>query len=233
MKLLLYCTKAKPYLIHESGDYDCDDMCCSYNNFAIVDKQNLYNDDISLQETLNGKIVAECDFEVEKYLTEKSLFSNELRIVNKHLYEGVAKYSETEKMLDNLLKQSCLNIKELTKYMGTEISVIIQKDLYAIHIKNLVIYDEPKELREYCYGVYPRTNSIIDQFKINDYSSISVMYECDKAPKNMARVFTWDWNEGKSDDTYVLISVKPEELCRILNEEQTILLKKRVLKEME
>lgn len=206
-KMLLYCTKLNPFLINDCGKFYLDNK--TYNYY--------WKKGMIAPEHLNGKIVGECDFEVEEiYFQDGTLDQAELGITG----------WRTNKLVEfNLLSKSCLSYNQLVDYLKNN-------DGYAIHIKNLKIYDKPKKLREYCYGVYPRTNNIIDQFKINDYSSISVMYECEKAPKNMARVFTWDWNEGKSDDTYVLISVKPEELCRILNEEQTILPRKRVLKEM-
>ena len=50
MKLLLYCTKKKPYL----NDYTKTEYC---NEYVLMDKN---------VNALNGKIVAECDFEVEK-----------------------------------------------------------------------------------------------------------------------------------------------------------------------
>ena len=47
-----------------------------------------------------------------------------------------------------------------------------------------------------------------------------------KAPKNMMKVCEWDIEDK------VLISIKPEDLCKILNGEKTIEVRKVVLKEM-
>ena len=68
MKLLLYCTKAKPYL------YKTEDT--TYPAYPIgyhMDKDlKLKLSNTNELANLNGKIVAECDFDVETYLTEKS-----------------------------------------------------------------------------------------------------------------------------------------------------------------
>ena len=50
-------------------------------------------------------------------------------------------------------------------------------------------------------------------------------YGVNKAPQNMMRVY-------KDGPTYILISVRPEWLCKILNHKKTIEVRKKVLKEM-
>ena len=57
MKLLLYCTKAKPYL-YKTEKPMIEKMFGDYH--TQLNKALLNND------CLNGKIVAECDFEIEK-----------------------------------------------------------------------------------------------------------------------------------------------------------------------
>lgn len=54
MKILLYCTKSKPYLIGRKY---------SSNKYYLV-KDNSFMD--ARDYIHNGKIVAECDFEVEE-----------------------------------------------------------------------------------------------------------------------------------------------------------------------
>lgn len=39
-------------------------------------------------------------------------------------------------------------------------------------------------------------------------------------------------NNTITDNQYIIISCSPKELCNILNDKQTILIRKRVLKEM-
>lgn len=55
----------------------------------------------------------------------------------------------------------------------------------------------------------------------------ALLYCTKKAPQNMMRVI-----DAYGDDEYILISVRPEWLCKILNGEKTIEVRKKVLKEM-
>lgn len=168
MKLLLYCTKAKPYL----NDYRLMENC---NQFVVMNKS--YNN-------LNGKIVAECDFEVE----EANYRSGEF-VCNRYYLE--------------ILKKSCLTDKQMYDYLKGEKG-------YAIHIKNLHIFDEPKELSECHYLTLEK--GFLRQIK--------------KAPQNMCYALTTRYDKD------ILISIRPEWLCKILNGEKTIEVRKKVLKEM-
>lgn len=171
MKLLLYCTKAKPYLRDYRGK-------AIYNRFVISPTDRPFTSD-DTQPILNGKIVAECDFEVE-----------DLRIVDDDPLG--AYWYETKTLSENeVLEKSCLTSDELYEYLGE------YNDGYAIHIKNLHIFDEPKEF-------------------------------CGKFIPSIKYVYTYDNNEK---DT-IGISISPQELCKILNGEKTIEVRKKVLKEM-
>ena len=204
-KLLLYCTKAKMLLRKSTKDKDY--YLDNGSEFNIIPKEDY---------VLNGKIVAECDFEVEKIKWES--FPG----IDGNPFDMYATWKCNQAYL---LEHSCLTFQQLDDYLEGN-------NGYAIHIKNLHIFDSPKELSNYCYGVYPNTNKIIDEFKAGDYSSITNMYECDKAPKNMTRVFTWEWNSGNSEDTYVLIPVSSKELRDILEGEKSIIIRRKALKEM-
>lgn len=169
MKLLLYCTKRKPDIMTVEYVAGPDNYC-------------------KLKEThFNGKVVAECDFEIKEL-----------------------KYSE------ELLKKSCLTASELFEYIKKS------NTAYEIHIKNLHKFAEPKELRKF--------------FRAKSVDGHSPCWNCKrfgsgcercniKAPQNMMYVF--DGEEKK-----VLISIRPEWLCKILNGEKTIELRKKILKEM-
>lgn len=67
----------------------------------------------------------------------------------------------------------------------------------------------------------------ISNLKIFDKSKELYDYNIEKAPQNMMRVF--DANGNK----YILISVRSEWLCKILNGDKTIEVRKQVLKEMK
>jgi len=176
-KLLLYCVKAKPYIM-------------KYKDGKYKEIANFYNkQDLATYDLLNGKIVGECDFEVEE-------------IINYH--NSVTYYTQSLNQQE-LLNKSCLGICELDNYLKG-------KNGYAIHIKNLHIFDEPKELYE-CL-IHPKIES--------------KYYGCEhlsKAPQNMMYV-------ELDDIRHILISIRPQWLCKILNDEKTIEVRKKILKEM-
>ena len=189
MKLLLYCTKAKPYL-RKLDNY-------------FLDKHNVKFYWAKGQTTayrLNGKIVAECDFEVEKLFIKY----------------GEGWQTETIKGTENIEKLSCIDRRTLYEYCKGK--------GYAIHIKNLHIFDNPKELSDYYkYIDKPIINApqnMMKAFSIKEYSRRYVengyVYEV----------------RGDDITDYVLISIRPEWLCKILNGEKTIEIRKKVLKEM-
>ena len=187
MKLLLYCTKAKPYLT----------MTTDFVSFRRFD---CYDRDFGC---LNGKIVAECDFEVEEI--EKGYGIHHTSFDEEGYFDDFYDYMTKTIDEDILLKRSCLNVVELETYNPN----------YVIHIKNLHIFDEPRELSDYLNNKY--WNSHFGNDRVS------------KAPQNMMRVYKLkdiEWEE------YILISIQPQWLCKILNGEKTIEVRKKVLKEM-
>ena len=195
MKLLLYCTKAKP-ILYKPFELDC---------FPNDEASRFYLGDdrtIEIDEELNGKIVAECDYEVEKIIYRETTKNN---------------YSFGTETLtpDELLDKSCLTILELCKYIGSNKKWIKGDYGYAIHIKNLNIFNEPKKLTD-CYRIIPP-----DEIGCR-YKSIR------KAHQNM--MYAYDY--FGDDDKKVLISIRPEWLCKILNGEKTVEVRKVILKEM-
>jgi len=182
MKLLLYCTKAKPILRDYRGK-------AIYNRFVISPTDRPFTSD-DTQPILNGKIVGECDFEVEEIETYN----------NNQIYEGCRIHTINTYNISKLLELSCLNQKQLDDYLG-------ENNGYAIHIKNLKIFDKPRELSDYTY------------FRTKLFGTLG------NAPQNM--MYAYDGEEKK-----VLISIRPEWLCKILNGEKTIEVRKKVLKEM-
>lgn len=199
MKILLYCTKGKPYLLRE--DIDEDLVFFGINKIDITGN------------ILNGEIVAECDYEVE------DIELNEYDDYNYSIYSKT--YYETKTLQeDDLCKQSCLTADELDEYL-------CNKSGKAIHIKNLHIFDKPRELREYltCDGNYE-----INNFHAITNAPQNMMYafKCNFKPLCFATLI-YDYKLEKN----ILISIRPEWLCKILNGEKTIEVRKKVLKEME
>jgi predicted transcriptional regulator len=201
MKLLLYCTKAKPYLTRNDLPNEKGEFYKHWQLGGELDKKHLYGD----TPILNGKIVAECDYEVEEITTFED-------------YTGCEIYYETNKVdYERLLQKSCLDNQQLDDYLYGDKG-------YAIHIKNLNIFDKPKELEYF------------NSYKDDNYNVI------EKAPQYM--MYAYYITKSYADtiwekpfvrytyDKYVLISIKRQWLCKILNGGKTIEVRKKVLKEM-
>lgn len=194
MKLLLYCTKSKPYLYYNwntdtyhttnslkdfRGDFGGSRVCsgayrlCAYQSDGRI--------------LTNGHIMLECDFEVEEIFYD--LYGD---------LDWQHDYLPTTNTMSiiNLENASCLDREEIENKMKDNKG-------YAINIKNLHIFDKPRELSDYCL---------------------------DKAPTRLMKFglegidvpFIW----------FYILPVSPEEMCRILNEKQTTLVRKVVLKEI-
>lgn len=192
VKVLLYCTKAKPFLLEHKTD----------DNQVLYVTTRLGNLDclrINHKKVLNGKIVAECEVETE-----------EIRLSEYPYYDdcSIALFDTPTLTNDELLDKSCLHHNELNDYL------IGQKG-YALHISNLRIFKEPKR----CQDDFLYQRKIEPNFYNVEYFR--------KAPQNMMKVI-----DAYGDDEYILISVRPKWLCKILNGEKTIEVRKKVLKEM-
>lgn len=195
-KLLLYCCKAKPYLYKTEK--------------PMIEKMNgdyhIQLNEAVLTENLNGKIVAECDFDVE-----------EIDFASQRFYENdIEKYNIEINKQNEWLKRSCLTATQMVCYLDKKGKGQTNLNGYAIHIKNLHIFDKPRELEDY-----------EDEWE----------YPLEKAPQNMRRCYSTLYSNIEADmpiktDSYILTSIKPEWLCKILNGEKTIEVRNKVLKEM-
>ena len=217
VKALLYCTKAKPYLVKD--DFPLENEPIYFTHYKEPGCCGL---------PLNGKIVAECDCEkTEKiscccvpyrnynnlgyeYFLDNGVYKVEWKeninlVDEEKIYNNPENYKEdgvvferSDRYIDSMfknedLKKMCLLPQQLLDYIK------LGKNGYALHLSNIKIFDKSKGL--------------------NDYN-------IEKAPQNMMRVF--DANGNK----YILISVQSEWLCKILNGDKTIEVRKKVLKEM-
>ncbi len=175
-KLLFYCTKNKWRLFFDKV------------------KQIFSLGKIKSNNDLNGKIVAECDYEV--VIEDTSYNCIDFRLSSR--LDGISK-----------LDESCLTSQQLFDYVKG------RNFFYAIHIKNLHIFDKPKKLSDY----------------YNYYTAYSIL----KAPQNMMYA-TSDFEDYMGidlpKDKYILISIQPQHLCKILNGEKTVEVRRVVLKEM-
>ena len=203
LKILWYCTKNKPYLLYEPS-IDKNNPCRLLR--TTIDK-TIYN--CVKENAVNGKIVAESDFEVEEVT---------------HGYGKYGEYYQTKTLgLMSLRERSCISSDKLSKYLkrGDEVS----KVGYAIHIKNLYKFIKPKELKDlYVKGSYHNAEQMFtDEIQING----EWFHPMERAPQNMCYVF------DKNGNKYVVISVHPEWLAMILNGLKDVELRRKVLKEMK
>ncbi len=191
IKALLYCTK-QPHKLYATD-----------KGYVIADCE--LGDYYSKKEKLNGMIVAECDFEVDKLTNCGSSF----RIMK---YDDL---QENYRYTNKVARDSCLDYIDLRKYLGT-------KDGYAIHIKNL------KERVMELSNVYKYDNSYDNMLGWIEEESEKYI-PLDKAPQNMMRVWLFENSEWVM---YILISIQSQWMCLILNRIKDVEVRKVVLKEM-
>ncbi len=173
MKLLFYCTKEKEIWGDGSGN--------TWWGIAPDEDIDLVFELNPTLTRLNGKIVAEC--EIDK--VEEIILNGD---------ETELKFGT--KSNDCIEEQACLNFDELEQYFGYK----NEKWGYALYLKNLKVFNIPKEIN---------------------------YYGLEKAPMNMC--YCYDMFEEK----HILISIRPEHLCKILNGEKTIEIRKKILKELK
>lgn len=146
----------------------------------------------------------ECTIEIEKL--GLSMFSNaEIGYYYKYKTKS---FTEEE-----LLEASHLSIEELCNMLYKKDT--LDRSGYAIHIKDLHIFDELKKLYNYSHKV--------------DTRSYMPIWE---KPKKMMWCKDWCEDKGINGEDLILIPCTPEEIQRIANKEQTVLVRKNILKGM-
>lgn len=228
--LLLYCTKGDKNTCLEyadNPDKNEEGKWCITSGYPYA----------------NGKIVAECEYEVEKF-----------NFISEQLYkDDVKKYNAEIRKHNEICKKSCLSATEIVFYLDTKALGTKNPNGmigYAIHIKNLHIFDKPKDLddvkspkmyeqfKKDLKKAYEDDQKILDDIYLDRAPDGAVpnnvellkyieyeFYGLKKAPQNM--MYVYDGDEKK-----VLISIRPEWMCKICNGEKDIELRKVVLKEM-
>lgn len=202
VKVLLYCTKKTPYLIKD--DFPLENEPIYYTQYK--------EDPRCCGLPLNGKIVAECEVETEEidyYFHYEPPVDIGVGVLPEFEEEGyVRRRFEAYEGDEELSTKTCLSYEQLDNYLK-------KKKGYALHISNLKIFDKTKR----CQDDFLYQRKIEPNFYNVEYFR--------KAPQNMMKVI-----DAYGDDEYILISVRPEWLCKILNGEKTIEVRKKVLKEM-
>lgn len=140
-KVYIYCTNGKPIL----------GRCLNDNSLKETPETDFdnYNQDTLFRA--NGKVIGEfvCD-EIIECCSE--FYSEEEHPVFEALYRLSEEFdncweciaSNDNDTLSKFLKETCLTLEDFREYLGNG-----EKEFYAWHISNLVIYDKPKELNEF------------------------------------------------------------------------------------
>lgn len=201
IKLLLYCNKYPLYLVRN----ECDGYFYTMNKGTLNDYKNI--------ETYNGKILVECDFEVEEIIKTELISPGIISdVIQTKLLQPI-----------DLSRKSCLSYDELKGRLQNSGNGFYGYSGYAIHIKDLNTFGYPKELSNYWkkgerVKIAPKNMMLVQ----NIYED-KVVISLKGSLKEL---------EVIKVEEYIVISVSPEEMCRLLNGDQTVLVRKRVLKEM-
>ena len=179
VKLLLYCTKAKPRLFKSLN-----------KNIFYHSESNLdFLSDYERENILNGKIVCECECDkVEKFDVPYPAY-----------------FWEVKDKLEHITRCSCLSLMNLHHYLGNA-------NGYALHLSNVKVFDEPKDLNKYS-----------KRLPNGDFQVLG------NAPQNMMNVCKIKC----LIEDYVLISIQPQHLCKILNGEKTIEVRRKILNSLK
>lgn len=246
VKILLYCTKNGRPLIYTDeyrGGAYWEGYTQTYNR-SKEEVSKIWGE----EAILNGRIVAECEVEKIDYYemeyhhddtVQQSIYiydEIESEEWNEDCFEMVISNEYNKEEIDNfeLLKKSCLTFDELGKYVCPKGGV---NNFYALHLKNVKIFDEPKELSDYC--VIDTTVEASSKYRKDKYSIYGELVEKKvfRAPQNMQVVFENGTLTNHpcnfSRYKYVLISIKPQHLCKILNGEKTIEVRKSILNSLK
>ena len=150
----------------------------------------------------------------------KVIASFELKEVEKFDANNVSK---------EILEKSCLTKDEISNYLG-------DKTGYAWEIKNLEIFDKPMNLRDFETQGICNMYSEIKECITGDYITkcyfklCKYNYEgetCDNYPHQVKKApQSWQYVYDKDYEKAILISIKPEWVCKILNGKKTIEIRK-------
>lgn len=162
------CSKSDLWLIH--------DKRCNYyytlkkSKSAVMDIEDII---------LNGKVA--CEIVVDKV--------GGITYGQNGLFQDIFISDVT----DNLCKDSCLTYNEIDKYL--ENKSFFHKDGYALHIKTVIPYEKPKELKEfYKVGYHNALNESWQEIETSRFFSKELIenirsdYRLIKAPQNFCYV---------------------------------------------
>lgn len=152
---------------------------------------------------LNGKIVCECEIDTEEIECVRADFNDFIE------YHYITKHLQEKE----LIKRSCVDFPKLQNYLRLN-------NGYALHLSN--VKERVMDLSR-CYSQWQ-----VDHLNVEEY--FIHIKGIEKAPQNMQWVYILN-HEDKLEKR-LLISVRPEWVCKILNGEKDIEVRRKVLKGM-
>lgn len=229
MKAVLYVKKEKPYLYGMYSGFE------SRYGYHLTNDKKVYVQ----HNVLNGKIIAECDFEVEdivyKYIHERDQFGI---LHNGAWYE----YKELNVAHHECDLASRSGFKDGSSLFDYLFDYLDSENGYAVNTKNLNVLDKPRELSD-----FDQVNNCCFEKEIDrDWEGLPIYaciytncckyksdgHTCDKHYypikhiNGMSKVF-----DNQSCEWKYIISISPQEACNILNYKQDVLIRRNVLKE--
>ena len=191
-------------------------LYCTKAKQKIRVTEHLYMYEDDLYKLPNGKIKFGNSFELSLYdgqynkdnfLNGKIVAECECQKVEEvFLQGGEEDLTFGTKSLFSIEWKSCLDFEQLESYFG------YNNDIwgYALHLSNVKVLNNPLQFEK--------------DFIYKDYKSNELIT---KAPQNMCNVY------DRFGNHYILISIRPEHLCKILNGEKTIEVRKKILNSLK
>jgi len=201
-KLLLYCNKSKPYLVYHR-EY-CALSPSEYINYGY---ETRWEDKSMLEDICNGNIVAECDYEVEDIFYE--LYGD---LDWQHDYLPTTNTMSIVSLED----AACMSREKIEDQMTHD-------KAYAIHIKNLHIFDidDRKELNEFLYEDDTDGHYGVWMLERTPKNGTVICTDC----KDIGGVYCCRGTYGR------FLALSPYELRDILNGKKTVVIRKSTWKE--
>ena len=213
-KLLLYCSKSLPYLAYfgyGSKEYRYFGKDKKSQDLVFV-KEGFDGNDIS--DYLNGKVVAECDCNlVEKILPQVGVLNLDCGCPENPIFLEEPYYDTKTLSAEELYKKSCLFYDDMNFYL--------EDHGYALHLSNVNIFGNKKDICS--KSGLPNSLNLKD---LSDYYKSPIIEDKNKverAPQNMCYVYDENGNR------YILLPIKPRFLCKILNGEKTIEIRRAIV----
>ena len=197
MEALLYCNKGKPYLYLDSFA----DVASEYSSWYQIPEEA--KGDTSLIKLGNGKVVAEIEYDLEDI---KFIHVHKGGHYTWYEYKGV-NITDPDCERD-ICKESCMEFDDFFDVSRNN-RTGLPGDCKAYMIKDIKIFDDPKDIQAYMQGTSRGNAKFFTRVGIKTVDDVIDIFN------------------GDSYKHYKLIRCSSKELYRILNGEQTIIVRKK------